>query len=546
MKRLWLLLVIIGTANFVEAQNKKQKAKADKITSTNLQTHIQYLASDKLEGRRAGTPGELLATQYISDVFGKYKLEPKGDNGYVQEFEINQGKQFTTPANTFTVNGEKLDIKNDFYPLAFSSNSSATGSVSPLLREEHEIWFWNVADLLEDNASNPHFDILGAVKQEAQNDAGKGAKALIVYNTSSTADNILFEKQDTSQPVSIPVVYLTKDGAQKYFGDPTNIYDVSVGVDLKVDNRKAHNVIGYINFNAPNTVVLGAHFDHLGYGEDGNSLDGQGQIHNGADDNASGTAALMELGRLLYATKAHNNNYLFIAFSGEELGLLGSKYWLQHKTTNANINYMINMDMVGRYDPNRKLTIGGYGTSPTWGEVLRKAADPNLVTMFDSSGAGPSDHMSFYTDSVPVLFFFTNSHSDYHKSTDDADKINYKDETEIVDYIVNIITSTDDKGKLTFTKTRDAEARPVSLPVTLGVIPDYAYSGTGLRIDGVSKGKIAERIGLKAGDVLMQLGDYKFVDIQTYMQALQHFKKGDQTTLRISRNGEEMSFDVQF
>jgi hypothetical protein len=222
----------------LKRKTKSKKQKLIRSPATNLQTHIQYLASDKLEGRRAGTPGELLATQYISDVFGKYKLEPKGDNGYVQEFEINQGKQFTTPANTFTVNGEKLDIKNDFYPLAFSSNGSATGSVSPLLREEHEIWFWNVADLLEDNASNPHFDILGAVKQEAQNDAGKGAKALIVYNTSSTADNILFEKQDTSQPVSIPVVYLTKDGAQKYFGDPTNIYDVSVGVDLKVDNRK--------------------------------------------------------------------------------------------------------------------------------------------------------------------------------------------------------------------------------------------------------------------------------------------------------------------
>ena len=138
---------------------------------------------------------------------------------------------------------------------------------------------------------------------------------------------------------------------------------------------------------------------------------------------------------------------MFIAFSGEELGLLGSKYWLQHPTANVNMNYMINMDMVGRYDSSRKLTIGGYGTSPTWGEVFQTTTDPNLVVKFDSSGSGPSDHSAFYHDSIPVLFFFTNTEPDYHKATDDADKINYKDETEIVDYIVNIINATNDKGK---------------------------------------------------------------------------------------------------
>ena len=235
-----------------------------------------------------------------------------------------------------------------------------------------------------------------------------------------------------------------------------------------------------------------------------------------------------------------------MAFSGEELGLLGSKYWLQHPTANVNLNYMINLDMVGRYSPDRKLTIGGYGTSPTWGDIFQTTTDPNLEIKFDSSGSGPSDHSAFYRDSVPVLFFFTNSHSDYHKATDDADKINYKDETEIVDYIVNIINAANNKGKLSFLKTKDAEMRSVSLPVTLGVMPDYGFTGAGMRIDGVSKGKTAEKIGLKPGDVLLQLGDFKFVDVQTYMQALQHFKKGDKTTLIISRDGEEMSFDVQF
>ena len=144
------------------------------------------------------------------------------------------------------------------------------------------------------------------------------------------------------------------------------------------------------------------------------------------------------------------------------------------------------------------------------------------------------------------IFFFTNSHSDYHKATDDADKINYKDENEIINYIVGLINATNNKGKLAFLKTKDPEMRSTSLPVTLGVMPDYGYTGTGMRIDGVSKGKTAEKIGLQKGDVLLQLGDFKFVDVQTYMQALQHFHKGDKTTLHISRDGKEMSFDVQF
>jgi aminopeptidase YwaD len=317
-------------------------------------------------------------------------------------------------------------------------------------------------------------------------------------------------------------------------------------VSLAHATRKAHNVIGFLNFNAPATIILGAHYDHLGYGEDGNSLDGQGKIHNGADDNASGTAALIELGRILQKTKAHNNNYLFIAFSGEELGLFGSKYWLAHPSINVTPNYMINMDMVGRYDSSRKLTIGGYGTSPVWGNVLNTTIDKKLVIKLDSSGTGPSDHASFYRSDIPVLFFFTNSHSDYHKATDDAVKINYPGETEIINYIDRIIEATDDKGKLAFTKTRDVEMRSVSLPVTLGVMPDYGFTGTGMRIDAVSKGKTAEKIGLQAGDVLLQLGEYKFVDVQTYMQSLQHFKKGDSTTLRIKRGEKEMEFALQF
>ena len=182
-------------------------------------------------------------------------------------------------------------------------------------------------------------------------------------------------------------------------------------------------------------------------------------------------------------------------FREKSLGLLGSKYWLEHPTANVNMNYMINMDMVGRYDSSRKLTIGGYGTSSTWNEIFQNTTDKNLVVKFDSSGSGPSDHSAFYHDSIPVLFFFTNSHPDYHKATDDADKINYKGETEIIDYILKIIDSTNNKGKLDYLKTKDQEARSMSLPVTFGICQIMHIVAAVCALMALAKAKLQKKLG---------------------------------------------------
>jgi membrane-associated protease RseP (regulator of RpoE activity) len=207
---------------------------------------------------------------------------------------------------------------------------------------------------------------------------------------------------------------------------------------------------------------------------------------------------------------------------------------------------MINMDMVGRYDAAKMLTIGGYGTSPDWSSIITSANDKSLALRFDSTGGGPSDHASFYRKNIPVLFFFTGSHPDYHKITDDAEKINYDGQLQIVKLINRIVLAADSKPKLAFSKTAEPKAGPTNFSVSLGVIPDYSYSGVGLRIDGVSPQKTAEKIGLKAGDVLLKLGDHKINDMNTYMQALSKFKKGDKTTVRISRAKEEREFTVEF
>jgi aminopeptidase YwaD len=303
---------------------------------------------------------------------------------------------------------------------------------------------------------------------------------------------------------------------------------------------------------APYTVVIGAHYDHLGYGEDGNSLyhGAEKKIHPGADDNASGTAALMELGRLLKKTKGLRTNYLFIAFSGEESGLIGSKYFTEHPSVAlSKISYMVNMDMIGRLnDSTHVLTVGGYGTSPQWSALINGTLNKKIFILNpDSSGTGPSDHTSFYLKNIPVLFFFTGIHPDYHKPTDQPDKINYIGEMEVIHLIYDITQKMDGMNKPVFAKTRDKQFGVApAFNVTLGLMPDYSFSGSGLRIDAISEGRPAEKAGLKAGDIIVKLGDYSVISLQTYMEALSKFNRGDQTTVEFLRGKEEMNAAVQF
>ncbi len=534
-------------------QSKKKKLqmavaaerKTNEILISNIKSHVQYLADDKLEGRRSGTAGEKLAMQYIINQYQQAGLEPKGTNGYLQEFTINEGKQIDA-TTTLLVNNTSLTVLQDFFPLCYSALATIKGSAALALNEPGNPWFRDVKEWLEDNANNPHYDIDDAIKRDAEKAAKKGATALFIYNSTSLVDNIQYNKNDKTACLKIPIIYITKTGLTKAFPDFSATQNIAATVSISDKIRTAYNVAAYINNNAATTVILGAHYDHLGYGEDKNALDTDYNIHNGADDNASGTAALIELAKQLKQASAKNNNYLFINFSGEELGLFGSKYWLEHPTTNITPNYMINMDMVGRYDTAHKLTIGGYGTSPTWGTVFQTTTNTSLSLKFDSTGSGPSDHASFYRANMPVLFFFTGSHPDYHKTTDDWDKINYDGERQIVQYIYRLIHTTDAKGKLAFTKTTEPQMGRSTFAVSLGVIPDYGFSGSGVRIDGVSLGKLAEKIGLQAGDILLQLGDYKFVDVMSYMQTLNKFKKGNSTKLTIKRKNEEKSFDIVF
>ncbi len=306
------------------------------------------------------------------------------------------------------------------------------------------------------------------------------------------------------------------------------------------------NVLGYIDNGAAQTVVIGAHYDHLGMGGEG-SLHREGEaVHNGADDNASGVAVMLDLAYELKTSEKKGNNYLFMAFSGEEMGLLGSNYFTKNPTiTLDSITYMINMDMVGRLNEEKTLAVYGTGTSPRWNQIIN-AVNKDFNLALNESGVGPSDHTSFYLNDIPVLHFFTGQHEDYHKPGDDADKLNYDGMQKISDYILRITAEFDNAGKLAFRKTKNESEEVPRFKVGLGVVPDYLFTGKGMRIDGISEEKPAQKAGLMKGDIVVKLGDSTIVDMMSYMRTLATFDNGDKTKVTVDRDGKMIEKEIEF
>ncbi len=331
------------------------------------------------------------------------------------------------------------------------------------------------------------------------------------------------------------------------FRPKKNPHEEATFTGLKTDSTTTGtNVIGYLDNKAETTVVIGAHYDHLGMGGEG-SLYREGEaIHNGADDNASGVAVMLHLAKKLSEEKDSQNNYLFIAFSGEEMGLLGSNYFVKNPTIDTKkVSYMINMDMVGRLNAENTVAVHGVGTSPIFKQTLfTNKGDLNIAE--HESGIGPSDHTSFYLADIPVLHFFTGQHADYHKPTDDSEKLNYDGMRKISDYIFSVILDLNDQGQLPFRKTKNESEVVPDFKVTLGVVPDYLFTGKGMRIDGVSEDKPAQKAGLQKGDVVVKVGEYVVTDMMSYMKTLSMFEKGETVKVVVEREGAELEVDLTF
>jgi len=308
------------------------------------------------------------------------------------------------------------------------------------------------------------------------------------------------------------------------------------------------NVLGLLDNNAEHTIIFGAHYDHLGYGETG-AMDAHDKgIHNGADDNASGIAALLYMAEELKEDKYKNHNYLFIAFSGEEQGLHGSKAFTKDPSIDLkNVDFMINMDMVGRLEKDKPLLIYGVGTSPSWRPILDKMwikGISGIKTTVD--GVGPSDHTSFYLKDLPVLHFFTGQHQEYHKTSDDASLVNFHGIKLVADYILGIVDGLLQEDKLVFTKTKSTVKQGADFKVTLGVMPDYSSTEEGMKVDAVMEGRPAQKGGIQDGDLIIKMDGRKIKDIYAYMEVLAEHKVGDTISVVVKRGEEEVETEVTF
>ncbi|CAN5254495.1 M20/M25/M40 family metallo-hydrolase [soil metagenome] len=331
----------------------------------------------------------------------------------------------------------------------------------------------------------------------------------------------------------------------------TQKFGFKTGVHGTGTEGTAYNIVGYIDNKAANTIIIGAHYDHLGLGNQGSSLEANsaGIIHNGADDNASGTSGVIELARYFKTNKVtEKNNFLFICFSGEELGLYGSKYFTEHPTIDlAKVNYMINMDMIGRLEATKGLFVSGSGTSPVWEPLLKRLSTTEIPIKTDSSGTGPSDHTSFYLKNIPVLHFFTGSHSDYHKPSDDIEKINVAGEASVLNVIIKLIEAVDKDSKLAFLTTKSKNMGGAApFKVTLGVMPSYTSEEAGLKVDGVIDDRPAAKAGILSGDLILKIGEYDIKDIQDYMKSLGKFEKGQTVPVVVKRKDQMVTVSLTF
>jgi hypothetical protein len=668
-RKLFNLALIVSLA--LASAFAQQPAPTPVIPSVErLRTHINYLASDKLEGRRTGSEGANLAAEYIAKEFSRYGLqrsigydtqgmsilEADSPNRYLQKFPYVAGVELGK-SNTLSIqieNGAMLNLTvgEDWMPLGLSSNGrvestpavfAGFGISAPELNyNDFEKVSGKIAVVFSGSpdGDNPHGQFARYEDAHWKGIAARnaGAKALIII----AHEDILREDRlsrlhydNSGGDAGLPVAVISRAKGAPLFRlsssrelatlendvarvsrakvspppgyDPMKenfvIYNPKISVSISTDLLRrevpAANVVGIVNGFDPvlknEFIVIGAHYDHLGRGGEGSLAPREGDIHHGADDNASGTAGLLELARIFASSDSPRprRTIIFIAFSGEEEGLLGSNYYVNHPLRPLeNTVAMINMDMIGRMK-NNKLIVGGVGTAEGWRKVIdssakfwgigvtpvpasygkqldgtltakpesssaraNQSANGSLTASLDSiraldltlneDGYGPSDHSSFYAKKVPVLFLWTGTHEDYHKPSDTADKINYEDESHILSFVARIIRNVDaaDARPVYAVAKSESQGRTMGFRVYLGTIPNYADSGDGLLLDGVRDDSPAAKAGIKAGDRIVKLASREVHNVYDYTYALGEMKAGQEYEVELLRGAERMKLTI--
>jgi len=584
-----VLLVLIAFAF------TKGKIKSPEVTVDELKKHVSYLASDALKGRRTGTEGDSLAAEYIRKELKSIGLVPLQDNGF-QKFRVTD-KIIPGPANSLMLNGATLKSGADFAPFAFSENASFTGEV---------VFAGYGFDINEDSLKWKDYsalDVKGKIVMvlRADPEIEKNMSPFMKY--SKDRDKVLqakdmgavavllvsgkvFDPEDKFEPltkgdqsVGIPAFRISRkiansilepkklliEDLEKKLNDQRKPESFATGVSVSGHSDVIQTTIPTRNvvMILPGTdkilkneyVVLGAHFDHLGMGGigSGSRVPDTVAVHYGADDNASGVGMIIELAEKLAANpQSHKRSIVVLAFSGEEMGLLGSKKFVENPGIDLNkVNAMVNMDMVGRLNENSLVQIGGVGTAEPFKKMLTAANDTTILKLsLSEEGYGPSDHASFYGKNVPVLFISSGAHLDYHTPADTYSKINYEGMVKIADLSYPVISDLANMdSKLIFKEAGPKEVAGRGTRrkgVTLGIMPDFAGNvKNGLRADVITPGRPAAIGGMKKGDIITSINGKPVNNIQDYMFRMGQLKHGETISVEVLREGKKEVLLIQ-
>lgn len=628
-KQLFNLLLLISLVVSVSAQTAKQTTAKPDLTEQNLRKHVTYLASDRLEGRRTGEKGATFAAGYVANMFSNYRLKGgfvetkngKAKTNFLQPFPYTAGVELAKDGNEFhytaeNPNGQKftpvdLATWKPAASAAFSPNADVAdtpvvfanyGIVSDEAKRDDYAGLdvRNKIVLVFDgtpDANNPHsafakFD----ARTKAKIARDKGAKGLFIITREAKVENDSLAQMKYDQTLgesAVPVIVVSRTVAASMLGtDEADLKAAENGtaltnlpkaqsafkINLVKQQAEGYNVIGILEGTDPvlknEAIVIGAHYDHLGRGGQGSLAANSSEIHHGADDNASGVAGLIELARQFSAERKNKRTIIFIAFGGEEEGLIGSKFYVNNPVFPlAQTVAMINMDMIGRLKDN-KLTIGGIGTASEWKTLVESknqvttyeglAGKPDaagtskiIYTPFlsrvpftlqlNEDGFGPSDHSSFYGKQIPVLFFFTGTHLDYHKPTDTADKINYVGLLQVENYVAEIVKAIDQNPKrptYTVAKSSGTGEGRRGFNISLGTIPTYTDSTDGLVLDGVRDNSPAAKAGIKAGDKIIKLAGKEIRNVSDYTIVLGEMKADVEYEIVVVRSGQTLNLKI--
>jgi Zn-dependent M28 family amino/carboxypeptidase len=592
---------VYAAAQFNPAPASRSPAEvAAQISTGRYLTDITYLASDALKGRGNGTPELDQAAEYIAALFKQAGLVPMGDNGtYFQNFEVTTGAELG-PKNELEIAGKSLKIDEDFVPIVFSdtaefegplifagygitapeymyddySGIDATGKIVVVF--QHEPQELDAKSVFAGTDFTRHASYIN----KAINARMHGAKG-IVFITDPSHD---YEdvgpatRREQSSDMGIPAVHAKRaaiEAAFKTGGQDLKTLHDQIDKDLKPRSFELPNITARIATDVvrsrktvrnvlaayPGTdpalkdqwIVVGAHYDHLGLGDASSLAPSQiGQPHHGADDNASGTAGVMELARLASSNRPRwGRSVLFMAFAGEEIGLLGSSYFANHPTVRLeNIDAMLNMDMIGRLKDDNRIFIGGIGTSPSLKADLEEANKAaGLSLEFSDSGYGASDHTSFNAKKIPVLFFFSGLHTDYHKPSDTADKINAAGAAKVLTLVyLTVDKLAGETDKLAYTEVKNptpaGRGSGGGYGPYFGSVPDFRDDVKGVLFSDVQNNSPAAKAGLKGGDLMVAFDGKPMLTLNDFVFVLRQKKPGDVVAVVVKRNGEDVRVNV--